>query len=128
MYYFNRVPPAPSRVKGAYHGSEIAYAFGNLIVAPFAANADGAQPKWEDVDRKLADTMSSYWVNFAATGDPNGKNLPKWPAFKPVKGEVVMSFGNTTEVKPVPNKAGLDFLDTYFEEQRKSPGTAAGSR
>ena len=119
IYYFNRVPPtAPSRVKGAYHGSEIAYAFGNLIVAPFAANADGAQPKWEDVDRKLADTMSSYWVNFATTGDPNGKNLPKWPAFKPAKAEVVMSFGNTTEVKPVPNKPALDFLDTYFEQQR----------
>jgi para-nitrobenzyl esterase len=107
-------------VKGAYHGSEIAYAFGNLIVAPFATSPDGA-PKWEDVDRKLADTMSSYWVNFATTGNPNGKNLPKWPAFQPVKGEVVMSFGNTTEVKPVPNKAALDFLDTYIEEQRKSP-------
>jgi para-nitrobenzyl esterase len=71
--------------------------------------------------------MSSYWVNFATTGDPNGKNLPKWPAFKPVKGEVVMSFGNTTEVKPVPNKAGLDFLDTYFEELRQAP-TTSGSR
>jgi para-nitrobenzyl esterase len=121
LYYFNRVPPAPSRVKGAYHGSEIAYAFGNLIVAPFAANADGAPPKWEDVDRKLADNMSSYWVNFATTGDPNGKNLPKWPGFKPVKGEVAMSFGNTTEVKPVPNQAGLDFLDGYMEQQRQSP-------
>src|SRR5580704_15573733 len=31
MYYFSRVPPPPQRVKGAYHGSEIAYAFGNLI-------------------------------------------------------------------------------------------------
>jgi para-nitrobenzyl esterase len=120
MYYFNRVPPPPQRVKGAYHGSEIAYAFGNLIVAPFATSPDGA-PKWEDVDRKLADTMSSYWVNFATTGNPNGKNLPKWPAFQPVKGEVVMSFGNTTEVKPVPNKPALDFLDTYIDEQRKSP-------
>jgi para-nitrobenzyl esterase len=127
LYYFNRVPPAPSRVKGAYHGSEIAYAFGNLIVAPFAANPDGAPPKWEDVDRKLADTMSSYWVNFATTGDPNGKNLPKWPVFKPAKVEVVMSFGNTTEVKPVPNKPGLDFLDTYFEGQRQAP-SSTGSR
>ena len=75
-------------------------------------------PKWEDVDRKLADTMSSYWVNFATTGDPNGKDLPKWPAFKAGESEVVMSFGNTTEVKPVPNKPALDFLDTYFEQQR----------
>ena len=112
-------------MKGAYHGSEIAYVFGNLIVAPFAANADGSQPKWETWTARLADTMSSYWVNFATTGDPNGKNLPKWPAFKTVKSEVLMSFGDTMEVKPVPNKAGLDFLDKYFDQQRQLPTSAA---
>jgi len=118
MYYFSRVPPPPQRVKGAYHGSEIAYVFGNLMVAPFATPPNGETPKWEDVDRNLADQMSSYWVNFAVTGDPNGKNLPKWPAFKLAKNEVVMGFGATSEVKPVPNKAALDFLDTYFDKQR----------
>jgi len=125
MYYFSRVPPPPQRVKGAYHGSEIAYVFGNLIVAPFATSPDGA-PKWEDVDRKLADEMSSYWVNFATAGDPNGKNLPKWPAFKGGKNEVLMSLGNTVEVKPVPNKPALDFLDVEIEKQRQSPAPAGG--
>jgi carboxylesterase type B len=32
-------------------------------------------------DRALAERVSSYWVNFARTGDPNGKGLPRWPAF-----------------------------------------------
>jgi carboxylesterase type B len=23
--------------------------------------------------------MASYWVNFAASGNPNGRGLPEWP-------------------------------------------------
>jgi para-nitrobenzyl esterase len=128
MYYFSHVPPPPQRVKGAYHGSEIAYVFGNLIVAPFATPPNNATPAYTDYDRKLADEMSSYWVNFATAGDPNGKNLPKWPAFKVAKNEVVMSLGDTVEVKPVPNKAALDFLDTAIEKQRLKPAAGGGGQ
>ena len=66
--------PPPSdvvtvRQQGATHGAEAAYVFENLR----------RQPAVEDLDRKLADTISSYWVNFAANGNPNGKGLPSWP-------------------------------------------------
>jgi para-nitrobenzyl esterase len=119
MYYFSRVPPGKNRAKGAFHGSEIAYVFGNLKIAPFAGSSEEPRP-WTDQDRKLASDMSSYWVNFAATGDPNGKGLLKWPAYH-AKDDMLMGFGDTIEVKPVPNKAGLDFLDAYFEKQRATP-------
>jgi carboxylesterase type B len=33
---------------------------------------------WTEADRRLSDHMASYWVNFIATGDPNGKGLPVW--------------------------------------------------
>jgi len=117
LYFFSRVPPGKNRAKGAYHGSEIAYVFGNLQVAPFAG---GSEPRpWQDVDHKLADSMSSYWVNFATTGDPNGKGLLKWPVYR-AKDDILMAFGDAIEVKPIPNKAALDFLDGYFERQRRS--------
>src|SRR5579883_448639 len=119
VYYFSRVPPGPSRVKGAYHGSEIPYVFDNLIVAPFAVGPSEQPRPWTDIDHKLADTMSSYWVNLATTGDPNGRGLPKWPAYK-AKDDQAMGFGDKIEPMPVPHKAALDFLDEYFERQRQS--------
>ncbi|MBZ5602571.1 MAG: carboxylesterase family protein [Acidobacteriia bacterium] len=119
LYYFRHVPPGKNRVPGAFHGSEISYAFGNLQMAPFASGNDEKNRPWTDYDRKLADTMSSYWVNFAVTGDPNGKGLPKWPVYRS-KDDPAMSFGDAIEVKALPNKPALDFLDTYFEHQRES--------
>ncbi len=29
----------------------------------------------------MTNLVSSYWVNFATTGDPNGAGLRPWPAF-----------------------------------------------
>ena len=73
LYYFVHEPPAapgqPNR--GAAHNAEVPYAF------------NGPVALWTNVDRALADAMSSYWVNFASSGDPNGAGLPAWPALQP---------------------------------------------
>ena len=36
----------------------------------------------EEPDRALARLVSSYWVNFVRTGNPNGAGLPDWPSFR----------------------------------------------
>jgi len=119
MYYFSHAPAPPQAVKGAYHGSEIPYAFGNLIVAPFAIRGGDYDAGLDGLRQKLADEMSSYWVNFATTGRSQRQgSAVNGLRFKTAKNEVVMSLGDTVEAKPVPNKAQLDFLDKYFEAQR----------
>src|SRR5260370_15393670 len=67
LYFFSRVPPGPAAARmRAYHSAEIAYVF---------HNTHRLGRPWEDTDHQLSDVMSSYWVNFATTGDPNGKGL-----------------------------------------------------
>src|SRR6185437_7503295 len=69
-YLWDHVLPGPDAAKyGAFHTSEVPYVLNTLYTSdrPFVP-----------ADRTIADTMSSYWANFAATGDPNGKGLARW--------------------------------------------------
>jgi len=119
LYYFTHVPPTapgqPSR--GATHTADLAYMFDN----------QPPRVTWTDVDKKLADTMSSYWVNFAATGNPNGKGLPEWPAYSVKKGEKNIVLGDTVMVGPQIDPAMISFYDSYFAKVRSELKPGAGS-
>ena len=93
-YFFDRAIPWPDRPEfGAFHTSEVPYVFGTL---------DRLKRPWTDVDRTLSQTVMGYWVNFAATGDPNGSGLPPWPAFTPQQ-PVLLRLGERIEPKePLP--------------------------
>jgi para-nitrobenzyl esterase len=116
LYYFSRVPPLPdAEWIGAQHGAEIPYAFN------WPNGRNTANIPWTDVDRRLAEQLSSYWVNFAATGDPNGDNLPVWKPYT-ANDEQAMGFADAPRMIPVPNKAALDFLDGAMPRIRAAGG------
>lgn len=103
LYYFTRKLPATGEyVKyGAFHTGEVAYAYGNLAFVK--------RCPWQPVDHKLAAIMSSYWANFAKTGNPNGNGLPAWPAYT-TTGNPTQILGEKVETLPLPGKNGLEFL------------------
>jgi para-nitrobenzyl esterase len=106
LYLFTRKPPAEGDKKrlGAYHTAEIGYALNNL---------DSIQRAWEPVDRQLENQMSSYWVQFVKSGDPNKPGLPHWGSFSDGDPQAIV-FGDSTMTGILPNKQALDFLYARF--------------
>jgi para-nitrobenzyl esterase len=114
-YFFTHIPtinggPSP---QGATHTSEISYAFNNP--------KGQANQTWNDVDTKLADQMSSYWVNFISKGDPNGNGLAKWPENKDLMSGRVMVFGDTPQVESATPTAKLSFYQSAYQRLIKTP-------
>src|SRR5262245_23446460 len=114
-YFFTRIPtlngqPSP---QGATHTAEISYAFNNP--------KGQATQTWNDIDTKLGDTMSSYWVNFITKGDPNGSGLPQWPQYKDLATGRVMVLGDTPQAEAASPTAKLNFFQAAFQRMLKTP-------
>jgi para-nitrobenzyl esterase len=111
VYYFSHRPAYPDAPSfndwGAAHGAEISYVFGNF----------SKQMPATDADKKVSDELSTYWTNFAKTGDPNGGNLPNWPAFTDAN-QQVMNLNDPSHAIPVPHADQLKVLDGYFAWRR----------
>jgi len=108
-YEFDQAPPPPADAKpenpaaqlGAYHSAEIEFVFEAL---------DSKKLPWREEDRRLSDQMSSYWVNFAKTGDPNGPGLPRWPVYDS-KAWQVMHLRADSRSAPDAHRSRYVFLD-----------------
>jgi para-nitrobenzyl esterase len=111
VYYFSHRPPYPDTPQfkgwGAAHFGEVAYVFGNFTAAMPATATD----------RAVSDQVSSYWVNFAKTGNPTGNGLPPWPAFTAANAHV-MNLDVSSKAIPVPNLQKLQVLDGYYAWRR----------
>ena len=100
-YYFSQTSPYnPLPI----HVSEVPYVFQNLV-----ANGHGA-PNASDL--AVADAMSSYWTNFARTGNPNGDGLPNWVAYTGAGGQV-MGLATPLQIQTEPTTARFQFLNRF---------------
>ena len=122
MYYFDQHPNFPVGSQhegfGAWHGREVPYVFGHLNDLPNEVPSA--------TDRVISDAMGTYWTNFAKYGDPNGKGMPRWPAFSDQHPEY-MYLAGTPHPGPVPNEEGLKALDAYFAWRRSPEGVRASA-
>jgi para-nitrobenzyl esterase len=90
MYYFTRLREDDHAPEvGVFHGAEYSYVFG--VHDDYMTTTD--------YDLELSALMQQYWINFAATGDPNGEGLPAWPLFERPD-PLVMELGD--EVRTIP--------------------------
>jgi carboxylesterase type B len=72
------------------------------------------------VDHALSDQMSSYWANFIATGDPNGKGLPAWQPYNAKKNDSqAMVFGDASQFGPHIEAARMKFFDAAYARELK---------
>lgn len=108
-YYWNHTMPGPDAARfGAFHTSEVPYVLHTLYMSdrPFT-----------DVDRQVEEMMSSYWVNFATNGDPNGQRLPVWPAVSADSAMTMQVGDNSGPIAIAGNGDRVEFWKKFFGRQ-----------
>jgi para-nitrobenzyl esterase len=117
-YSFRQQPPFPAGSVyagwGASHYAELWYVFDHLNQEPWL---------WSSADRRVAEEISGYWINFAKSGNPNGPGLPQWPAFTNADSKVLY-LGDPITVAGVANINSLNVFDAVYTSVRGRPFAA----
>ncbi|MBQ1583481.1 MAG: carboxylesterase family protein [Prevotella sp.] len=95
--------------RGVAHADDIMYLNGMFLNQPDKFPAEAA----------VSEMMQQYWVNFAKTGNPNGKGLPYWPSFDEAQ-PTTMQFRNGASLIMRPNSEQIDFIDRLMKAKREA--------
>ncbi len=88
----------------AFHTSDVAFVFDNAQLVPELTGGG-------DAPGELAQKMSTYWANFARSGDPNGgaSTQPHWPRYGAAQ-KYAMIFDDTCRAEAMPDKEMIDLF------------------
>ena len=102
--------PAPQAI-GAVHSAEIEYCMGNLSISN--------DYEWTKDDYTVSETMMNYFANFIIKGNPNGDNLPEWPAAAANdKQPPVMILDVQSKAIKSQDEARFEFHDKFFSRKK----------
>jgi para-nitrobenzyl esterase len=93
---------------GTFHASEISFVFDNAEICDHYSAGDPDA-------FVLSKQMSSAWVSFARTGNPNHDQLPHWPAYA-AKTRATMIFDAPCAVRYDPEGQGLRIIKQFEGE------------
>ncbi len=120
LYLFAQNPPGGDGPDfSVAHAAEVPYVFDNLGQLPLFP--DGSIPYFSgrsEPDLRVAEIVSSYWVNFARSGDPNGSGLPHWPAFGGQDNVDAAILDARPESESLPSNERMKIYDALYERMR----------
>ncbi len=107
-YEFDKLLPLPADAMSdtepkASHSWDIEYVFRVL---------SSKNLPWTKEDDQVSELISSYWTNFAKSGDPNGEGLPHWPLYSN-DGYQVMRINTASVAAPDTHRARYEFLEKF---------------
>lgn len=101
VYIYNWRTPMLDDRPGTFHACDIPFTFDN---AAKCYNYSGERPEAFALSRRI----SSAWVAFARTGNPNHPDLPHWPAYR--RNGAAMVFDNVCEARNGIEAEGLELI------------------
>ena len=101
-YIYSWRTPVLDNRPGSFHASEISFVFDNAEICDHYSAGDPSA-------FVLSKQMSTAWVSFARTGNPNHPGLPNWPAYT-ADTRATMYFGAPCEVRNDPEGKGLGII------------------
>lgn len=105
-YLWDHPEPGPEAARwGAFHSSEIPYVFHSFDASP----ERGFSTKEEAVSAQI----STYWLDFVRTGDPNGAGRPAWPKLTLERPEI-MQLGDHLGAEPLLPDAKLEAVKAFL--------------